>query len=79
MGEQPLTPGDRATLERLARLSERYVGGLVPQSELRGRRSHLDRLVAGRHVRRFEGLGPDSRAKGVVHIYYAPAPAGPTD
>jgi hypothetical protein len=68
-----LTPGELATLERLERLSARHVGGLVPQNELRGRRSQLDCLVASRHARRFEGLGPDSRAKGVVHIYYAPA------
>jgi hypothetical protein len=75
MGDQPLTHDERDTLERLARLSQRYVGGLVPQRAINGRRADLERLVAARRARRLEGTGPYSRATGVVHVYYAPEPA----
>ena len=72
MGHEPLTFGEREALERLRRLSERYVGGLVPLSVLQSHRADLERLLARKEVRRFEGSGPDSRAEGVVHVYYAP-------
>jgi hypothetical protein len=72
MVEPPLTHGERETLERLDRLSRRYVGGLVPLGALNGHRRDLERLVACRRVRRFHGTGPHSRAEGVVHVYYAP-------
>ena len=74
MGDQPLTHGERETLERLRRLSQRYVGGLVPLSAMASRRSDLERLVASGRVRRFQGTGPLSRAENLVHVYYAPEP-----
>jgi hypothetical protein len=73
MGDEPLTYGERETLERLRRLSERYVGGLVPLRALPRRRDDLERLLARKEVRRFQGTGPISRVEGVIHVYYAPA------
>ena len=72
MGDQPLTHGERETLERLRRLSQRYVSGLVPLGAISSRRADLERLLARKEVRRFEGIGPVGRADGVVHVYYAP-------
>ena len=74
MGDQPLTHGERETLERLRRLSERYVSGLVPLGAINGRHADLERLVACKQVRRYQGTGPLSRAHGRVHVYYAPRP-----
>jgi hypothetical protein len=74
MGDEQLTHGERDTLERLRRLSQRYVGGLVPLGAIDGRRTELERLVACRRARRFRGTGPHSRAEGLVHVYYAPRP-----
>lgn len=72
MGDPTLTYGERETLERIRRLSRRYVGGLVPLSAINGRRTELERLVARRHVRRYRATGPLSRAHGRVHVYFAP-------
>jgi hypothetical protein len=74
MVEQALTHGERDTLERLHRLSERYVGGLVPHEAINGRHAELERLVVCQHVRRYRGTGPHTRAQGRIHLYYAPAP-----
>lgn len=74
MGDQPLTPRQRETLERLCRMSQRYVGGLVPLAAIDRRRTDLERLVACRLVRRYQGTGPLSRAEGLVHVYYSPEP-----
>ncbi|HEV7760358.1 MAG TPA: hypothetical protein VGO78_15255 [Acidimicrobiales bacterium] len=74
MGDQPLTHGERETLERLARLSQRYVGGLVPLEAISSRRADLERLVACGRARRLQGTGPLSRAENLVHVYYAPEP-----
>jgi hypothetical protein len=79
MGDQLLlTHDERETLERLRRLSRRYVGGLVPQAAVGRRPDDLDRLVASRRVRRYEATGPYSRAHGVVHVYFGVSdPGGP--
>jgi hypothetical protein len=79
MGDQPLTRDERETLERLARLSQRYVGGLVPLAAIGSRRAdleRLERLVDCGRVRRFQGTGPFSRAENVIHVYYMPQPTG---
>lgn len=73
MGDPTLTQGERDTLERIHRLSRRYVGGLVPVRAINGRRRELERLVACERVRRYQGTGPLSRAHGCVHVYYAPS------
>jgi hypothetical protein len=69
-GDLTLTHGERETLERIRRLSRRYVGGLVPMGAINGRRGELERLVACERVRRYRGTGPLSRAHGCVHVYY---------
>jgi hypothetical protein len=71
-GGEPLTHDERETLERVRRLSRLYVGGLVPQAAINGRRAELERLVACKQVRRYRGTGPHSRAHGRIHVYYTP-------
>lgn len=79
MGDQQLlTHGEHDTLERLRRMSRRYVGGLVPLAAVGRCPDDLDRLVASRRVRRYHGTGPYSRAEGVVHVYLGVSdPVGP--
>jgi hypothetical protein len=72
MGDPTLTYGERETLDRIRRLSRRYVGGLVPLAAINGRRKELDRLVACQHVHRYRATGPLSRAHGRIHVYFAP-------
>jgi hypothetical protein len=78
MVDQALTHGERDTLERLHRLSGRYVGGLVPSDAVNACPIQLERLVACDRVRRYRGTGPHSRAQGRVHLYYALVPSPPS-